>query len=42
MFRLKRDFVAANNLSVFRFDNYWHGHIPDGAIDRLRPARREA
>jgi NIF3 (NGG1p interacting factor 3) len=32
MFRLKRDFVAANNLSLFRFHDHWHSHKPDGII----------
>jgi putative NIF3 family GTP cyclohydrolase 1 type 2 len=35
MFRLKRDFVAANNLSVFRFHDHWHGRKPDGIIDGM-------
>lgn len=35
MFRLKRDFVANNKLSVFRFHDHWHGHKPDGIIDGM-------
>ena len=35
MFRLKRDFIAANNLSVFRFHDHWHGHKPDGIIEGM-------
>ena len=35
MFRMKRDFVASNNLSVFRFHDHWHGHRPDGIIDGM-------
>ncbi|HUA61827.1 MAG TPA: Nif3-like dinuclear metal center hexameric protein [Verrucomicrobiae bacterium] len=35
MFRLKRDFVASNNLSVFRFHDHWHGHRPDGIIEGM-------
>jgi putative NIF3 family GTP cyclohydrolase 1 type 2 len=35
MFRTKRDFVAANGLSVFRFHDHWHGHKPDGIIDGM-------
>jgi len=35
MFRLKRDFVDANNLSVFRFHDHWHGRKPDGIIDGM-------
>src|SRR5215472_4097198 len=35
MFRLKRDFVASNNLSVFRFHDHWHGHKPDGIIEGM-------
>jgi hypothetical protein len=26
MFRMKRDFIADNQLSVFRFHDHWHGH----------------
>jgi putative NIF3 family GTP cyclohydrolase 1 type 2 len=35
MFRLKRDFIANNNLSVFRFHDHWHGHRPDGIINGM-------
>jgi putative NIF3 family GTP cyclohydrolase 1 type 2 len=35
MFRLKRDFVASNNLSVFRFHDHWHGRKPDGIIEGM-------
>jgi len=35
MFRLKRDFIASNNLSVFRFHDHWHGHRPDGIIEGM-------
>jgi putative NIF3 family GTP cyclohydrolase 1 type 2 len=35
MFQAKRDFIAANNLSVFRFHDHWHGHKPDGIIDGM-------
>jgi putative NIF3 family GTP cyclohydrolase 1 type 2 len=35
MFRLKRDFIATNNLSVFRFHDHWHGHRPDGIINGM-------
>lgn len=35
MFRLKRDFIAANNLSVFRFHDHWHGRKPDGIIEGM-------
>jgi putative NIF3 family GTP cyclohydrolase 1 type 2 len=35
MFRMKRDFVAANGLSVFRFHDHWHGRKPDGIIDGM-------
>jgi putative NIF3 family GTP cyclohydrolase 1 type 2 len=35
MFRLKREFIAANNLSVFRFHDHWHGHKPDGIIEGM-------
>jgi putative NIF3 family GTP cyclohydrolase 1 type 2 len=35
MFRTKKDFVAANGLSVFRFHDHWHGHKPDGIIDGM-------
>jgi len=35
MFRLKRDFVASNYLSVFRFHDHWHGHRPDGIIEGM-------
>ena len=35
MFRLKRDLVASNNLSVFRFHDHWHGHRPDGIIEGM-------
>ena len=32
MFLLKRDFIANNNLSVFRFHDHWHARKPDGII----------
>src|ERR1700722_16657902 len=32
MFQLKRDFIAQNNLSVFRFHDHWHARQPDGII----------
>jgi putative NIF3 family GTP cyclohydrolase 1 type 2 len=32
MFRLKRDFIASNNLSVFRFHDHWHRFGSDGII----------
>jgi putative NIF3 family GTP cyclohydrolase 1 type 2 len=35
MFRMKRDFIANNQLSVFRFHDHWHGHRPDGIIDGM-------
>jgi putative NIF3 family GTP cyclohydrolase 1 type 2 len=35
MFRLKREFIVANNLSVFRFHDHWHGRKPDGIIDGM-------
>ncbi len=35
MFRMKRDFVASNGLSVFRFHDHWHGRKPDGIIDGM-------
>jgi len=35
MFRLKREFVSTNNLSVFRFHDHWHGHRPDGIIEGM-------
>jgi hypothetical protein len=35
MFRLKRDFIAANKLSLFRFHDQLHGHKPDGIIDGM-------
>ena len=35
MFRLKRDFIANNKLSVFRFHDHWHGHKPDGIIEGM-------
>ncbi len=35
IFRLKRDFIAANNLSVFRFHDHWHGRKPDGIIEGM-------
>jgi putative NIF3 family GTP cyclohydrolase 1 type 2 len=35
MFRLKRDFIANNALSVFRFHDHWHGHKPDGIINGM-------
>jgi putative NIF3 family GTP cyclohydrolase 1 type 2 len=35
MFRLKRDFMANNNLSVFRFHDHWHGRKPDGIINGM-------
>jgi putative NIF3 family GTP cyclohydrolase 1 type 2 len=35
MFRLKREFIVSNNLSVFRFHDHWHGHRPDGIIDGM-------
>jgi putative NIF3 family GTP cyclohydrolase 1 type 2 len=35
MFRLKRDFIADNKLSVFRFHDHWHGHKPDGIIEGM-------
>ena len=35
MFRLKRDFVASHNLSVFRFHDHWHGRKPDGIIEGM-------
>jgi putative NIF3 family GTP cyclohydrolase 1 type 2 len=35
MFRLKRDFIASNNLSVFRFHDHWHSRRPDGIIDGM-------
>ena len=36
MFRLKRDLVASNNLSVFRFHDHWHGHRPDASSTEWR------
>jgi putative NIF3 family GTP cyclohydrolase 1 type 2 len=35
MFRLKRNFIASNNLAVFRFHDHWHGHRPDGIINGM-------
>jgi putative NIF3 family GTP cyclohydrolase 1 type 2 len=35
MFRLKRDFITSNNLSVFRFHDHWHGRKPDGIIEGM-------
>jgi putative NIF3 family GTP cyclohydrolase 1 type 2 len=35
MFLAKREFIASNNLSVFRFHDHWHGHRPDGIIDGM-------
>jgi hypothetical protein len=36
MFRLKRDFVASNNISVYRFHDHWHGHRPDASSTEWR------
>jgi hypothetical protein len=38
MFRMKRDFIANNQLSVFRFHDHWHGHRPDGIIEGMAGA----
>jgi putative NIF3 family GTP cyclohydrolase 1 type 2 len=35
MFILKRDFIAANNLSVFRFHDHWHARRPDGIVSGM-------
>jgi putative NIF3 family GTP cyclohydrolase 1 type 2 len=35
VFLLKRNFIATNKLSVFRFHDHWHGHKPDGIIEGM-------
>jgi putative NIF3 family GTP cyclohydrolase 1 type 2 len=35
IFLLKRNFIAANKMSVFRFHDHWHGHKPDGIIEGM-------
>ncbi len=38
MFLLKRNFIAKNDLSVFRFHDHWHARKPDGIVAGMSAA----